>query len=155
MHIATFDKCSPLDVQLGLAIDEQAPPAMIQTWFMRQMFGDTSFVATSNGSPCAVLVGCIEPKELSRFYVEKVAVLLPQRRLGLARDLMSRAADAAARRGCKQMWLTTDPANAACRAWSRLGFVPDPSMNHLHGWPVYRDLKGPGLDRVVFRKSIQ
>jgi GNAT superfamily N-acetyltransferase len=154
MNIAAFDDCSTVDIQLALTIDERYPPAVTQAWFLRQMFGDTSFLAASSGVPCAVLVACVEPREPTKLYIEKVAVESSKRRLGIAHALMTRAAEAAVRLGCRQMWLTTDPQNSACHAWERLGFAPDKSVECVHGWPVVRDFKGAGFDRVVFRRSL-
>jgi GNAT superfamily N-acetyltransferase len=149
-----FDQCALEEIQAALGLGEPILPAKTQAWLLQMLFGDTSFVAMRASVATGIIISCVERRRPQSLYVEKVAVAPSARRQGIAKALIERAANAAAVLGCRSIWLTTDPANPACHAWVRLGFMPEPNAEIVNGWPTVRALKGIGLDRAVFRRTI-
>ena len=114
-------------------------------WLWRECFGDTSFVALENDAPVGGLLACVPQSRPSELYVDQVAVDPAWRGRGVTRALFAAAELAARQRRCGRLWLSTDPANPAARAWPALGFV---SLG------MRKDFKGPGKDREIFEKRL-
>ena len=116
-------------------------------------FGDCAFVVRDQGKVVAYLFGFItHAKRLA--YIHLVAVRPSQRHLGLARRLYDHFTSFAASRGCTQLRAITNPENAgSIRFHQALGFQLEGVPNAL-GVPVIKDYGGPGVDRVIFRKTL-
>ena len=120
-------------------------PEHTDYWLWRECFGDTSFLASDEGRAAGAVLACVNQLRPEELYVDQVAVDPAWRGRGVTRLLFDALEAAARRRGCKRLWLCTDPLNPATRAWPPLGFT---SLG------VRRDFKGPGKDRELFEKRL-
>jgi GNAT superfamily N-acetyltransferase len=104
-------------------------------------FRDSAYVIRDQGKVVAYLLGV-------------VAVRRSHRQLGLARQLYDHFAAFAVSRGCTALKAITTPENAgSIRFHQSLGFQLEGTPNP-DGVPVVKDYAGPGLDRVMFRKTL-
>jgi GNAT superfamily N-acetyltransferase len=116
-------------------------------------FADCAFVIRHQETVVAYLFGFIAHAEPVA-YVHLVAVRRSHRHLGLARQLYDHFTSLAVSRGCKQLKAITNPENAgSIRFHQSLGFHLEGAPN-AEGVPIVKDYGGPGVDRVVFRKSL-
>jgi GNAT superfamily N-acetyltransferase len=122
LQLIAFDDCLPDHIHSALSLAEENAPARTQAWLMQLLCGDTSFLARHGSAIVGVALGCIERRRPASLYVEKIAVDASLRGRGIARALLQRVAETGAALGCRDMWLTTAPANPACHAWMKLGF---------------------------------
>jgi ribosomal protein S18 acetylase RimI-like enzyme len=114
-------------------------------WLWRECFGDTSFVAQEGAAAAGGLLACMHQRRRDELYIDQVAVDPAWRGRGITKLLFDAAEEAARRRGCRRVWLSTDPANPAVRAWPALGF---------QSVGIQKDFKGPGKDRAIFEKRL-
>jgi ribosomal protein S18 acetylase RimI-like enzyme len=78
-------------------------------------------------------------------YVDQIAVDPAWRGGGVTKLLLDCLEAEARKRRCTRLWLSTDPANPAIRAWPSLGFVE---------LGLHKDFKGAGKDRALFEKRL-
>jgi GNAT superfamily N-acetyltransferase len=117
-------------------------------------FSDCAFVVRDQETVIAYLFGVIAHAE-PMAYVHLVAVRPSHRHLGLARHLYDHCTRVAVSRGCRQLRALTHPENAgSIRLHQALGF-PLEGVPNAGGVPVVKDYGGPGVDRVVFAKSLE
>lgn len=119
-------------------------PESTDYWLWQECFGDTSFVASENIVIGGVLA-CINQTRPQELYVDQVAVDPAWRGQGITKLLLEAVEAAARSRGCRRLWLCTDPLNPAVRAWPPLGFT---SLG------LRKNFKGPGKDRELFEKGL-
>jgi GNAT superfamily N-acetyltransferase len=116
-------------------------------------FVDCAFVIRHQETVVAYLFGFIAHAGPVA-YVHLVAVRPSHRHLGLARQLYEHFTDVAVSRRCTQLRAITNPENAgSIRFHQSLGFHLE-GVPNAEGVPVIKDYGGPGVDRVVFRKSL-
>jgi GNAT superfamily N-acetyltransferase len=120
-------------------------PEHTDYWLWKECFGDTSFVAFDGERPAGGVLACVNQSRPADLYIDQVAVHPAWRGQGVTRQLVTAVELEALKRRCTRLWLSTDPANPAVRAWAPLGFVE---------LGVRRDFKGPGKDRVIFEKRL-
>jgi ribosomal protein S18 acetylase RimI-like enzyme len=116
-------------------------------------FADCAFVIRDQETVVAYLFGFIAHAEPVA-YVHLVAVRPSHRHLGLARQLYDHFTRFAVSRGCTQLRAITNPENAgSIRFHQSLGFHLE-GVPNAEGVPVVKGYGGPGVDRVLFRKSL-
>jgi GNAT superfamily N-acetyltransferase len=116
-------------------------------------FRDSAYVIRDHEKVVAYLLGFVAQAEPIG-YVHLVAVRRSHRQFGLARQLYDHFAAFAVSRGCTGLKAITAPENAgSIRFHQSLGFNLEGTPN-ADGVPVVKDYAGPGLDRVVFRKTL-
>lgn len=114
-------------------------------WLWHECFGDTSFIARDDGATIGGVLACVNQSRPQDLYVDQVAVDPAWRGRGVTKMLLDAVEAAARTRGCRRIWLCTDPLNPAVRAWPPLGFT---SLG------LRRDFKGAGKDREIFEKRL-
>ena len=129
-------------------------PETTDYWLWQACFGATSFIASSDGVLTGGVLACINQNKPDELYVDQVAVQREWRGRGVTGHLLEAVGAEARRRGCQRLWLSTDPANPATRAWPRYGFAPLPGNDEVNGLPVTRDFKGPGKHRAIFERRL-
>jgi ribosomal protein S18 acetylase RimI-like enzyme len=113
-------------------------------------FRDCAFAIRDGERVVAYLFGFITHAEPVA-YVHLVAVRPSHR---LARRLYDHFTRIAIARGCRQLSAITSPGNGgSIRFHQSLGFRLEGAAN-ADGVTVVKDYAGPGVDRVVFRKSL-
>lgn len=116
-------------------------------------FADAAFVARDGARIAGYLFG-LWASAAPIGYVHLVAVRDSHRRRGIARALYERFEQEARRRGCAGLKAITHPGNAASIRFHRaMGFRLEGEPNE-DGLAVVRNYRGPGQDRVVFRKAL-
>ena len=120
-------------------------PQTTDYWLWRECFGETSFVAAADEASVGGVLACVNQARPEELYVDQVAVDSAWRGRGVAKRLLDAVEAAARERGCRRVWLSTDPANPAVLAWPPLGFA---SLGVREGF------KGPGKDREIFEKRL-
>lgn len=139
------------------AVMREGSPWLPQTtdyWLWRACFGSTSFIALLDGVPSGGVLACINQSKADEMYIDQVAVQQQTRGHGVSGRLLDAVCDEARKRGCRRLWLSTDPANPAARVWPRYGFAILPGDAELNGLPVTRDFKGPGKHRALFERRL-
>lgn len=117
-------------------------------------FGDTAWVVRENERVLAYLFGFWSQTEPVG-YIHLVGVRRDRQRQGIGRWLYEQFEMRARQNGCTALKALTPPINAASIAFHlRLGFVPQGEPSDDRIIPVARDYFGPGVPRVVFRKSL-
>ena len=114
-------------------------------WFWRECFGETSFVGFADGVVAGGILACVHQERCEELYIDQVAVDPAWRGRGVTAALFAAVEAAARQRNCRRLWLSTDPANPATRAWLRLGFTAT---------GLRKDYKGPGKDREIFERLL-
>lgn len=120
-------------------------PETTDYWLWRECFGDTSFLAISGEAAVGGVLACVPQSRPDELYVDQVAVDPRHRGKGITTLLFDALIATARTRACRRLWLSTDPANPAVRAWPRLGFT---------ALGVRKDFKGAGKDRAIFEKRL-
>lgn len=107
-------------------------------------FSDCAFVVRDQATVVAYLFGCIAS-----------AAPVAYVHLGLARQRYDHFTRLAVAGGCRQLRAITNPENAGSIRFHRaLGFQLE-GVSNAARVPVVEDYGGPGVDRVVFRKSLE
>jgi GNAT superfamily N-acetyltransferase len=101
------------------------------------------------------LIGFVSASRPEVAYIHFVGVDPEFRRAGLGAALYAQFFNDVARRGARTVNCVTSPGNDVSVAFHRtLGFDLEPGDTVLDGLPVHLDYDGPGLDRVVFTRSL-
>jgi GNAT superfamily N-acetyltransferase len=142
--------------QIEIVMREGRPwlPETTDYWLWQACFGATSFIASSDGVLTGGVLACINQGQPDELYIDQVAVQREWRGRGVTGRLLEAVGEEALRRRCKRLWLSTDPANPATRAWPRYGFALLAGNNEVNGLPVTRDFKGPGKHRAIFERRL-
>ena len=143
--------------QIASVMREGQPwlPPSTDYWLWLACFGTTSFIASSDGTLAGGVLACINQGKTNEVYVDQVAVAQQWRGRGVTGRLLDKVGDEARRRGCRRVWLSTDPANPAARVWARYGFALLPGNDEVNGLPVTRDFKGAGKHRALFERMLK
>jgi GNAT superfamily N-acetyltransferase len=142
---------SPLkmfSVQQIEAIMREGRPWLPQStdyWLWQTCFGLTSFIAAADKVLTGGILACVNQSRPDELYIDQLAVQAQWRGRGVTRALFEAVENEARRLGCKRLWLSTDPANPAVRAWPALGY---------ESLGVRNDFKGPGKHRAIFEKRL-
>lgn len=116
-------------------------------------FGNTAFAIKNGTGVAAYLWGFLSQVQPTA-YVHLLAVRVPYRRQGLARQLYNHFCTYARAHDCTQCRAITTSTNKESIAFHRaLGFELTGKPNR-DGIPVVEDYFGPGQDRVVFQKVL-
>lgn len=142
--------------QIATVMREGRPwlPDSTDYWLWQTCFGTTSFIACSDGTIGGGVLACINQVKADEVYVDQIAVHTQWRGRGVTGHLLEAVCAEARRRGCRRVWLSTDPANPAARAWARYDFNVLPGDDEVNGMPVTRDFKGPGKHRAIFERRL-
>lgn len=152
------DARRPYRVRPALPSDFDRITGVIDEWWGRPVsralsrlfldhFHDTSLVAFTPELPIAgFVVGFLSPSRPDSAYIHFTGVHPSMRRAGMARDLYDRFFELARRAGRTEVKAVTSPVNARSIAFHEaIGFTASDPIP---------DYDGPGLDRVVFRRSL-
>lgn len=137
--------------------DYSAIVSVVDEWWGRPMarmlprlfldhFHETSLIATDDGRLLGFLIGFHSASVPDRAYIHFVAVAPVARGTGLARRLYETFFKAAVQDGCRVVTAITSPMNTASVAFHR-------AMGFTVKGPV-ADYDGPGVDRIVFERSL-
>jgi GNAT superfamily N-acetyltransferase len=142
--------------QIEAIMSEGRPwlPQSTDYWLWQACFGSTSFIAAADKVLTGGILACVNQSRPDELYIDQVAVHAQWRGRGVTRPLLEAVENEARKRGCKRLWLSTDPANPAARAWPRYGFALLPGNDEANGLPVTRDFKGPGKHRATFERRL-
>jgi GNAT superfamily N-acetyltransferase len=101
------------------------------------------------------LIGFLSASQPAVAYIHFVGVDPEFRHAGLGAALYGQFFNDVARQGARTVNCVTSPENDVSVAFHRtLGFDLEPGDTVLNGLPVHLDYDGPGLDRVVFTRSL-
>lgn len=119
-------------------------------------FSETSFVAKIEGRLVGFLLGFISQDRPEVAYAHMIATDPEVRRQGIGRNLYQRFFEAAIERGCLMAMAITVPYNQDSISFhSRLGFtLREEGATWENGYPVIKDYAGPGIDCLVFERSL-
>jgi GNAT superfamily N-acetyltransferase len=121
-------------------------------WLYAQLFASSCPVAVVDGAVVGAVVAMRSQEDPADIYIQDVMVHPGHRRRGIARALIGSVYRRGAAWGCRRIYLTSDPGNAAAYgAWTALGFTNPTGDYTVDGVAVTRDFKGPGKDRAVFQ----
>ncbi|RZU48767.1 acetyltransferase (GNAT) family protein [Krasilnikovia cinnamomea] len=120
-------------------------------WLYATLFSTTCRVALVDDTVVGVVVAFRSQDDPSELYVQDVMTHPGHRQRGIARSLVSAVRDQAIHWGCRRLYLTSEPDNAAAHnAWLSLGFVNVPGDHKEGDVSVISNYKGPGKDRAVY-----
>jgi len=145
MIVSPLNAFSLQQIQSIFSQGEPWLPQQTDYWLWQTCFASTSFIAAEAEALAGGVLACLNQDALEEVYVDQVAVDRAWRGRGVTGLLLEAVCTAARRRGCKKVWLSTDPANPATQVWPRYGFLP---------LGVKPDFKGPGKDRALFERSL-
>lgn len=145
MRVAPLTQLSISEIAELMAEGRPWLPETTDYWFFRTFCGSTSFAAFRNGLPVGGVIACRNQDNASEIYVDQVAVRRSFRGRSVVEALMSAVERRARELRCSRIWLSTDPANPAVKAWPRLGY---------RELAIERDFKGPGKHRAIFEKLL-
>jgi len=133
----------------------QQRAALLPRLFL-QHFADTSMVLEdADGDLAGFLIGFLSQSQPKVAYVHFVSVAPKLRRTGAATALYQWFSDEARGRGAAEVRCITSPGNSDSIAFhTRIGFTVISGAGFAAGVSVHQDYDGPGLDRVVFTRSI-
>ena len=133
--------------QIEAVMREGSPwlPQSTDYWLWQACFGNTSFLASAGDALAGGVLACVNQGKPEELYVDQVAVHQTWRGRGVTGLLLEAVSASARQRGCRRVWLSTDPANPATKVWPRYGFAP---------LGVKKDFKGPGKDRALFERRL-
>jgi ribosomal protein S18 acetylase RimI-like enzyme len=101
------------------------------------------------------LIGFVSESQPEVAYIHFVGIDPELRHAGLGAALYAQFFNDVARQGARTVSCVTSPGNDVSVAFHRaLGFDLEPGDSFLNGLPVHLDYDGPGLDRVVFTRSL-
>ena len=145
MRVASLAEFSLQDIAAVLQEGRPWLPESTDYWLWQACFGTTSFIASADGALAGGVLACVNQRVPDEVYVDQVAVHQAWRGRGLTGVLLEAVSTSARQRGCRRVWLSTDPANPATQVWPRYGFAP---------LGVKKDFKGPGKDRALFERRL-
>lgn len=129
-------------------------PETTDYWLWQTCFGTTSFLTSLDGALTGGVLACINQGNPEELYIDQVAVQQEWRGRGVTGLLLEAVGEEGRRRGCRRVWLSTDPANPAAKVWPRHGFALLRGNDEVNGLPVTRDFKGPGKHRAIFERRL-
>ncbi|WP_223884515.1 GNAT family N-acetyltransferase [Micromonospora craniellae] len=140
-------------------MDQGAPYVKARTasdyWLYARLFASTCPVAIVDGFVVGAVIAMRSQEDPSEIYIQDVMVHPDYRREGVAAALVGSVRARAERWGCKRIYLTSEPGNAAASgAWTSMGFVNSPGDYAVNGVSIVRGFKGPGKDRAVFELTL-
>jgi len=140
---------------VGGATGAQQRSALLPRLFV-QHFADTSLVLEDvDGDLAGFLLGFLSQSQPTVAYIHFVGVAPALRRSGAATALYQWFFDQARSRGAIEVRCITSPGNSESIAFHiGIGFAIISGRGLDDGVSVHRDYDGPGLDRVVFTRSL-
>ena len=124
-------------------------------WLYGALFASTCPVAMADGDVVGAVIAMRSQDDPDDVYVQDVMTHPAHRRQGVAAMLLGSVIDRAQRWGCRRVYLTSAPDNAAAAAtWRRLGFRNVPGDLTVAEIQVTSDFKGPGRHRAVYELSL-
>ncbi|GAA4010593.1 hypothetical protein GCM10022247_36010 [Allokutzneria multivorans] len=120
-------------------------------WAYSALFSSTCPLGEVNGEVVGSVIAMRSQDNPEEIYVQDVMVHPEHRRTGITAALLGQVREQAVRWGCRRLWLTSEPGNAAAHAaWTALGFLNVSGDYEDNGVWVKKDFKGPGKDRAVY-----
>jgi ribosomal protein S18 acetylase RimI-like enzyme len=120
-----------------------------------QHFGDTSFLLEQDGELLGFLIGFLSQSQPAEAYIHFVGVAPSARRRGIGSAQYEHFFELARARGRTTVHCITSPGNTRSIAFHRgLGFAVAKGDRERDGVAFMADYDGPGLDRVVFSRSL-
>jgi ribosomal protein S18 acetylase RimI-like enzyme len=124
-------------------------------WLYGALFASTCPVAVDGGEVVGAVIAMRSQDDPDDVYVQDAMVHPARRRRGVATMLLGAVTDQARRWGCRRVYLTSAPGNAAAAAtWRRLGFRNLPGDLIVSDVKVVADFKGAGRDRAVYQLDL-
>lgn len=120
-----------------------------------QHFTDTSFLAEREGRLVGFLIGFLSQSRPDESYIHFAGVSPDLQGQGLGRRLYERFFELSRACGRTRVRAVTSPSNSGSYQFHlRMGFTAEPGPGSFDGRPVHLDYDGPGLDRVLFTRTI-
>jgi predicted GNAT superfamily acetyltransferase len=120
-----------------------------------QHFTDTSFVAERDGRMAGFLIGFLSQSRPDESYVHFAGVSPELQGHGLGRRLYELFFELSRAHGRTRVRAVTSPSNSGSyRFHLRMGFTAEPGPGSFEGRPTHPGYDGPGLDRVLFSRTI-
>ena len=125
-------------------------------WLYATLFSSTCPIAiTDDDTVVGAVIAFQSQDDPAEVYVQDVMTHPQHRRRGIVRTLLQNVRSQAEARGCRRLYLTSEPDNRAAHAsWTALGFVNVPGDHEVAGVSVISDFKGPGRDRAVYQLTL-
>ncbi|MEV6987008.1 GNAT family N-acetyltransferase [Sphaerisporangium sp. NPDC051017] len=120
-------------------------------WLYARLFASTCPVALMDGVVVGALIAMRSQEDPREIYIQDVMTHPDHRRKGVAATLVDVVRRQGREWGCRRIYLTSEPDNAAAyAAWTSMGFANTPGDYTANGVAVTRNFKGPSKDRAVF-----
>jgi ribosomal protein S18 acetylase RimI-like enzyme len=120
-----------------------------------QHFTDTSFMAERDGQMAGFLIGFLSQSRPDESYVHFVGVSPELQGHGLGRRLYELFFELSRTHRRTRVRAVTSPSNSGSYHFhQRMGFTAEPGPGSFDGRPTHPGYDGPGLDRVLFSRTI-
>ncbi|MBU3062906.1 GNAT family N-acetyltransferase [Nocardia sp. NEAU-G5] len=124
-------------------------------WLYAHLFASTCPVAHVDGELAGAIIAFRSQEIPDDIYVQDVITHPDFRRRGVTTALIGHIVERAHELGCRRIYLTSEPENAAAHAaWTSLGFKNVAGDRVVNGVSVIADYKGPGKDRAVYELTM-
>ncbi|WP_040828291.1 GNAT family N-acetyltransferase [Nocardia jiangxiensis] len=125
-------------------------------WLYAHLFASTCPVAQLSGELAGAVIAFRSQEDPEDIYIQDVIAHPDFRRRGVTTALLDHVRGRGKEFGCRRMYLTSEPENAAAHAtWTSLGFRNVPGDRVVNGVSVTANYKGPGKDRAVYELILQ
>jgi GNAT superfamily N-acetyltransferase len=125
-------------------------------WLYSQLFSSTCPVAVEGDLLVGAVMAFRSQEDPDDIYIQDVMVHPEFRQRGVARSLVDSVRNRAVAWGCRRMYLTSEPDNAAAHSsWHALGFSNMQGDRVIDGVSVFTDFKGPGKTRAVYEMHLR
>lgn len=136
-----------------------APYLMSRTWsdywLYSTLFSGTCPLVVMDGQVAGAAIAFRSQDTPTDIYIQDVITHPAHRRQGVSRALVRTIAERGIERGCRRMYLTSEPDNhAAHSAWTALGFTNVLGDRRVDEVSVITDYKGPGRTRAVYERFL-
>lgn len=140
---------------IGLGAPYVRPRTSSDYWLYAELFSSTCPIAMDSDEVVGVVIAFRSQDHPCDVYVQDVMVHPDYRRRGTSRSLLDTVHLQATAWGCRRLYLTSEPDNAAAHAtWTSLGFINIPGDVNVDGVSVISQFKGPGKNRAVYERKI-
>lgn len=131
-----------------------SPRTMSDYWLYTELFSDTCLGAFKGDLLVGIALCFLnQVEERNEAYIQDFAVSPDHRKEGIGQKLLSELIERLSS-NVQSVWLTSEAGNQpAADLWGRFGFVNEKADYVENGLWVSKDLKGPGKDRIIFRKT--
>ncbi|MBF6272898.1 MULTISPECIES: GNAT family N-acetyltransferase [Nocardia] len=140
---------------MGTGAPYITPRTSSDYWLYATLFSTTCPLAVVDGAIAGAVIAFRSQDDPADIYLQDVITHPDYRRRGITRALIASVADHGIGRGCRRLYLTSEPDNhAAHTAWIMLGFTNVAGDHTIGEVSVITDFKGPGKTRAVYEKLL-